>query len=146
MTVDYPGRRLRFAHDTLPTPNATDVLPLTRAGDFWALPITMAGKHFAAVLDTRSTGSFSVTPSVADELPFDGPLEVVGRASGVAIPVTEVKRGRLAGDVTIGQYTFPHRRLTCGLFHQGFPPDRSRDRESCRISASHSISVRPGSA
>ncbi|MBI3790569.1 MAG: clan AA aspartic protease [Gemmatimonadetes bacterium] len=105
VTIDYPGKRLRLSRDTLPAANARDVLPLVRAGPFWALSVTIAGRPFTSVLDTRSTGLLSVTPEVAGQLPFAGELQVIGRARGVGVPDVDVKAGRLGGDVTFGAYT-----------------------------------------
>ena len=112
LTIDYPARRLRLTRDTLPAANGRDVLQLSRAGPFWAVPIDLAGHAYAGVIDTRSTGTLGVTPEVGAALPFDGALEVVGRARGAGIPETEVKAGRLAGDVRIGAYTFPRPMLS----------------------------------
>jgi hypothetical protein len=121
LTIDYPARIARLERGSLPKPNGHDVLRLQRAGDFWSLPVSIGSRALDAVLDTRSTGTFSITPAVASTLKFDGGLEVIGRAGGAAIPVTEVRGGRLAGDVTIGQYTFPHPLITVRELPPGFP-------------------------
>jgi hypothetical protein len=71
------------------------------------MPIGVGGTPFVAVLDTRSTGALGFTPGHTARLTFEGELAVIGRARGAGIPETEVRGGRLAGDVTIGGYTFP---------------------------------------
>lgn len=120
VTIDYPGHRLVITRDTLPTANGRDVLALTRAGPFWAARIELAGHGYASVVDTRSTGLLGITPGVAAQLPFDGPLQVIGRARGAGIPETEVKAGRLAGDAKLGDWTFPRPVLSIRALPPGF--------------------------
>jgi hypothetical protein len=121
LTIDYPRGRARFERDTLPPANGRDVLALRHVGPFWGLPVTFAGHAWTAVLDTRSTGSLSLAPSVAATLPFEGELTVVGRASGAAIPETEVKGGRLNGAVTIGAYSIRNPFVMVRSLPPGFP-------------------------
>lgn len=120
LTVDYGARRARFTRDTLPPANGTDILALSRVDDFWGLPITIAGKPFIAVLDTQNDGSVGLPPSVADSLPFDGGLRVVGRARGV-FGVVDVRGGRLAGNIRIGAFTFPTPFLTVAQLPPDYP-------------------------
>jgi hypothetical protein len=121
LTIDYGARRLRVSRDSLPAANGEDILQLTRTGPFWGIPADFAGQHLVGVLDTRGTGRTSVIPDVAKTLRFTGPLEVVGRAGGAAIPETEVKGGTLDGDMRIGRYVFPKPFLTVRPLPAGFP-------------------------
>jgi hypothetical protein len=123
MTIDYPARRLRFARGALPEADGKTILSLTHVGPFWALPIAIAGKPYAAVLDTRSTGGFGLTPESAAGVPFDGELRVIGRARGAAISERDVKGGTIAGDVTVGRYTFPHPPVSVRPLPPGFPTE-----------------------
>jgi hypothetical protein len=122
LTIDYPGGVIRLSRDSLPAANGRDILPLSHVGPFWAAPISIGGKDFSAVLDTRSAGpTMSLAPSVAATLTFADSLRVVGRASGAAIASTEVKEGRLVGDLKLGAYTFPHPLLAVRELPPGFP-------------------------
>jgi hypothetical protein len=121
MTVDYPGRKVRFERGSLPDADGSVILPLTRVGPFWGLPITAGDAPLTAVLDTRSSGAFGFTPESSAALRFDGDLRVVGRARGAAIAETEVRAGRLASDITIGRYRFPRPTVTVRALPPGFP-------------------------
>jgi Aspartyl protease len=123
LTVDYPAKTLRFAAGSLPAANGKDILPLTRTADFWSLPVSIGGRTYQGVIDTRSTGAIGVIPSRSKELAFDGEPIVVGMARGAAIAETEVKMGRLKGDVTIGQYTFPTPEIGIRALPPGFPEE-----------------------
>jgi hypothetical protein len=123
ITLDYPARRLRLERGALPPANGADVLSIAHVGPFWGLPITVAGKPFTAVLDTRSTGGFGFTPDTAKSVTFDGGLKVVGRARGAAIAETDVQAGRIAGDIAIGRYRFPSPEASVRALPPGFPDE-----------------------
>jgi hypothetical protein len=123
MTIDYPARRLRFERGMLPAPDASNILTLTHIGPFWGVPISIAGTAFTAVLDTRSTGGFGLTPESARDVRFDGEPRVVGRARGAAIPETEVKAATIAGDVRVGRYVFPRPTVSIRPLPPGFPTE-----------------------
>jgi hypothetical protein len=123
LTIDYPKRRATFQRGALPAADNASILALTHIGPFWGVPITIAGTPFAAVLDTRSTGGFGLTPESSRHVPFDGDLQVIGRARGAAIEETEVKAGRIAGDIAIGRYVFPRPMATVRPLPPGFPTE-----------------------
>ncbi len=123
LTIDYPNSRARFERGSLPPADGETVLSLTHVGPFWGIPLTVGGARQVAVLDTRSTGAFGFTPESAAPLTFDGDVRVVGRARGAAIPDTEVKAGRLSGDIVIGRYTFPKPTVTIRPLPPGFPTE-----------------------
>jgi hypothetical protein len=106
LTIDYPRQRLILSHDSLPTPNGRDILPLLPVGPFCGVEIQAGDSKFTAVVDTRSTGGFAFSPSDAEHLKFDGPLQVIGHARGAAFAPVEVKGGRLAMDIRLGAYSF----------------------------------------
>lgn len=121
LTIDYPARVVRLARGDLPAPDGREVLPLTREGPFWALPITFGNLVTRAIVDTRSTSTLGVTPVVADSLAFTGPLQVVGMARGAAIGPTEVRAATLDGDVRVGKFSFPRPTLSVRALPAGFP-------------------------
>lgn len=121
LTIDYPNHRARFEKDSLPAANGRDVLALTRVGPFWATSLSLGGKAFESVIDTRSTGTLSSPPVIADQLTFIQEPVVVGRAGGAGIPEREVKAGQLKGDAQLGQFTFPNPMLTIHSLPPGFP-------------------------
>lgn len=123
LTIDYSARTARFERGSLPAADGQSILPLTRVGDFWSAPIAFGGVAANAVIDTRSSGGFGVTPSAAASLTFDGGLAVVGRARGAAIAETVVKAGRLKTDVTMGRYTFPAPMVSVRELPPGFPQE-----------------------
>ncbi len=123
MTLDYPAKRVRFERGSLPAANGVDILSISKVGPFWGLPIRVGGAAMTAVLDTRSMGGFSFTPQSAKGVAFDGPLQVIGRARGVAIAETEVKGGTLAGAIEIGQYSFSSPMVSVRSLPPGFPDE-----------------------
>jgi hypothetical protein len=123
LTIDYPNRRARFERGALPAADGQSIVSLTHVGPFWGIPLTIAGKPYAGVLDTRSTGGFGFTPESAKAVPFDGELRVIGRARGAAIPEADVKAGTIAGDVRIGRYVFPRPAASVRPLPPGFPTE-----------------------
>ncbi len=123
VTIDYAAKKLRISRDTLSVADGKSILELRRAGPFWTMPVEIAGKPMRGVLDTRGTGSFSMVPAIADQLPFEAAMEVIGRAGGAGIPTTEVKAGRLKGDVKIGDYTFTRPTITSRPLPAHFPTE-----------------------
>ncbi|HEY3935703.1 MAG TPA: hypothetical protein VGL65_13910 [Gemmatimonadales bacterium] len=106
LTIDYPGGHVRFAKGSLAEPNGEDIVALRRVGAFWGIPVRIVGRPFDAVLDTQNSGAINIPPGLGDSLPFNGDLQVIGRARG-AFGTVDVKGGALAGDITIGKYTIP---------------------------------------
>jgi hypothetical protein len=104
LVIDYPAHLLRFSGDTLPRANGQDILALTRVSDFWGVPLQIGEQRFTGVLDTQNSGALNVPPSIAAQLSFDGPLQVIGRGRG-AFGVVEIKGGKLATDIQVGRYT-----------------------------------------
>jgi len=106
LTVDFPGKKVRFERGALPAADGKTLLPMTRAGPFWAVPIQVANTPFQAILDTRGSGTLGVSPAIGGTLAFAAPPVVVGVGRGAAIPETQVRAARLAGDVRLGALTF----------------------------------------
>jgi hypothetical protein len=106
LTLDFPAKKVRFERGALPAPDGKTLLPMTRAGPFWAVPVEVAGVPFHAILDTRGPGTLGVNPAAAAKLPFASPPAVVGTARGAAIAETPVRAGRLEGDLRLGALTF----------------------------------------
>lgn len=123
MTIDYPAARFRLSRGSLPEPDGQQVLPLKKVGPFWSLPVTLAGQRMDAILDTRSTGGIGLTPASAANVRFDGDLRVIGRARGAAIPETEVKAGKVAGDLVVGRYTVSAPSVAVRPLPPGFPTE-----------------------
>lgn len=119
LTIDYPHARVRLEQGALPAVDGINILALSRTSDFWAFPIDYAGHTMMTILDTRSTGSFSLDPNAARALPFTTPPRVIGQAGGAGIPTTQVTGAMLQGDVTFGRYRVTSPFLT---MHQ-LPPD-----------------------
>ena len=127
LTLDYPGKRIRFERGALPEPNGHTILPLTKGerGHFWRVPIGVGDDRTLAVIDTRSSGTVGFTPAFLDghHVRFDGELRTVGMAAGAAIAPVPVKAGFLADDVTIGIYTFPNAPADVRPLPPGFTQD-----------------------
>lgn len=119
LTIDYPRARVRLEQGSLPQADGQTILPLSRAAEFWALPVSYAGHVLATILDTRSTGAFSLDPRDGAALPWKEPPVIIGRAGGAGIPTTEVKGGALGGEAVVGRYHITEPNLT---LHQ-LPPD-----------------------
>ncbi len=123
LTLDYPRRQMRLETGSLDAANGMDILALTRAGPFWALPIDVAGVTSRAVLDTRSMGGLGIAPAMADSLSFVSPPLVVGMARGAGFADTEVKAATLNGDLRIGQYRIERPTLRIRQLPSYFPQE-----------------------
>ncbi len=121
LTLDYPHERVVLERGALPAPDGQHVFAAAHAGPFVALDLDVAGRSVRAVLDTRGASAFGVTPDAGAALSFAAPPVVVGQARGAAIPVTEVKLGRLAGDVRIGDVVFQRPLVSVHAAPPGFP-------------------------
>ena len=106
LTIDYPGAKVRFERGALPPADGKSILPMKRAGPFWAVPVDVAGVKMQAILDTRASGTLGVVPKTAEKLSFAAPPVVIGMARGAAIPEVPVKLARLKGDLHLGAITF----------------------------------------
>lgn len=123
LTIDYPAQEMTLSLDSLPGPDGKTILALSRAGPFWAMPVTIGGVELNGILDTRSTTAFSVNSGIAARIPLAGEARVIGRAGGAGLPMTEIKAARLRGDVVIGAFTFPAPLLIVHDLPPGFPTD-----------------------
>jgi hypothetical protein len=123
LTIDYPRREVRLERGALPAANGQDILQLTKAGPFWAVPVEVAGLRSRAVLDTRSMGSLGVAPAMADSLSFASPPVVVGMARGAGFAPTEVKAGQLDGDLKIGHYRITRPTIGVRALPSWFPQE-----------------------
>jgi serine protease Do len=121
LTVDYPAERVILERGTLPAPNGASVLATSRVGPFFAVQLDAAGTPVTAVIDTRSSGSFGFTPAGAGHLRFAAPPVVAGQARGAAIPVTDIKMGRLDGDIALGAVRFQRPIVIVRPLPPGFP-------------------------
>jgi hypothetical protein len=102
LTIDYPRQRLLLSHDSLPTPNGHDILPLVAVGLFSGVEIRAGEAPSTAVADTRSTGGFGFSPGDGEKLKFDGPHKVIGEARGAGFAPVELRAGQLATDIRLG--------------------------------------------
>ncbi len=102
VTLDFPGRQLRLAKDTLPAANDRDVLTLGATSQLWTVPITLGNRRLDAILDTQSALSISADTSRVREFSFTSAPAVVGQARGPTIGNVQLERARLALDAYIG--------------------------------------------
>ena len=121
LTIDYPGQRVVLEHGGLPAPDGRTVLATQRVGPFFAVEVDLAGRRLPAVIDTRGSSAFGVTPAVGESLRFRAPPVVVGQARGAAIPVTDVKLGRLDGDARLGDIVFERPLVAIRALPAGYP-------------------------
>jgi hypothetical protein len=97
--------------DTLPEPDAVEVLRAVRVGPFLGVELDVGGVKEVGVVDTQGGVGFQALPAIADRLMVESPLRVVGRASvGGGAPI-EVKGARLQGDLRIGRHVFTRPRI-----------------------------------
>jgi hypothetical protein len=121
LTIDYPARRVLLERGTLPAPDGRGVFAATRIGPFFAVALDMAGRRIDAVIDTRGSSAFGVTPAIGDSLRFNAPPVLIGQARGAAIPLSDVRLGRLAGDIRCGAIVFERPFVTVRALPPGFP-------------------------
>lgn len=105
LTIDYPGKVLRFERGALPEPDGKQVFPL----DDDRVPtveVSLAGRKCPARIDTGSMGGISVGPELAAALPTVGEPRQIGEARTLtgAFPIRAVG---LDGDFTLGAHRVP---------------------------------------
>lgn len=106
LTLDYQAGQMRLTRGSLAPANGRDRIALVPSGDLWEFEIVVEGRAAHAVLDTQNGGAFSVTPAGAADLQFMAAPVVTGTARGPGIGVQEIRSGRLAGDIRVGDVIF----------------------------------------
>lgn len=102
VTIDLGARALHLRADTLPAANGRDIVALSIASVFWAVPMTIGDRSVHAILDTQSALSLSAAPARAAGLPFTTAPVTIGMARGPTIGSVPVQRARLGGSVRFG--------------------------------------------
>jgi len=106
MTLDYPGQRLTLATGTLKPDGGKMVVSFTMPHDVPTVELSVGSRSIDAHLDSRGLG-LSFPEKFADGLKFASDPIVLGRGRTVSNEF-EIKGAQLAGDVRLGQYTFPN--------------------------------------
>ena len=107
VTFDYPGKRLRLEHGSLPPADGQEVLDL--AGDDHGMPaidIEVGGRRLTAHVDSGYRGSLMVPSTIVKKLDLGAEPAVIGRARTV-VGEFEIKEAVLAGSLTIGRHQIP---------------------------------------
>ena len=105
LTLDYPSRRVTLARGALPPADGKTILPAERVAFGYGIALDIAGYKTDAFIDTRSETTLSLSPAMARRVPFEAPPVVTGKAAGAAFAPTELRSGRIAGDVAFGAFS-----------------------------------------
>jgi CubicO group peptidase (beta-lactamase class C family) len=105
LTLDYPGRRVTFARGALPAADGKTILPAERVAFGYGIALDIGGYKTVAFVDTRSQTALSLSPAMAKRVSFESPLVVTGKAAGAGFAPTELRSGRIAGDVAFGAFS-----------------------------------------
>ena len=121
LTVDYPGRRASFTHDSLPAADGINVLETLPIGPFFGVMIEVGGRRYPAVIDTQGGTSISAPPELVDSLPFESTPVLTGQARIGGRPAVPVTAGRLRENLRLGRYTFERPIIHVMSPPPGFP-------------------------
>ena len=110
LTVDYPNNRISISRGSLPAPNGKDIFAFEMADGNFSTKMTIAGKTSDIVIDSGSTGGFTVPKKLADELPWETTPVEIGRARTVNNRFA-IYGAKLNGTINIGGVTFDHPKV-----------------------------------
>lgn len=104
-TIDYPGRRVRIARGSLPTPDGSSVF--AHYGGVPTLPIRIGDSTQVAIVDSGYNGFLSLPESLRPVLRFrrdPRPTRLFVTAGGLRVVAS---KGRLLQDVQVGRFAAP---------------------------------------
>lgn len=112
LKINYPDSVISVKKGKLPVSNGKDVVGLAITGDGnFALKLVVAGRPINAVVDTGSSGGFTLPKKYAAVLPLDSPLAVVGMARTVNNKFS-LYGTSLNGAIKLGGFEFDHPKIT----------------------------------
>ena len=100
LTLDYPGAAVRLERGEVAASDPAAVA-FTLDRGVPTIDVAVAGRAFAAHVDSGFRGGISLPEAEAARLPLSGPLAVAGRAQTVS-NTFEVKAAPLDGDAAVG--------------------------------------------
>jgi Aspartyl protease len=107
VTLDFPGKKLRFEKGELPKADGAEVLDYKNEAGIATLDLTVGDKKIKAHLDTgNGIGAFVFPTAFAEKLNFVGEPRVVGRARS-ATGDTEIKQVQIKDMIKLGRHEFP---------------------------------------
>ena len=107
VTLDFPGKKLRFDKGELPKPDGAEVLDYKNDAGIATVELSVADKKIKAHLDSgNAIGAFVFPTAFAEKLNFAGEPRVVGRARS-ATGDTEIKQVQLKDVIKLGRHEFP---------------------------------------
>jgi len=106
LTLDYPRQRLMLATGALKPDAGKTVVSFTMPHDVPTVDLSVGSRTIEAHVDSRGLG-LSFPEKFAEGLKFASDPIVLGRGRTVSNEF-EIKGAQLAGDVRLGQYTFPN--------------------------------------
>ena len=96
---------MTLARGALPPADGKTILPAERVAFGYGIALDIAGYKTDAFIDTRSETTLSLSPAMARRVPFEAPPVVAGKAAGAGFAPTELRSGRIAGDVDFGSFS-----------------------------------------
>jgi hypothetical protein len=108
VTLDFPGKELRFDRGELPPADGAEILDYKNAAGIPELEITVGDKKIKAHLDTgNAIGAFVFPTAFAEKLSLAGEPRVVGRARSASGDM-EIKSVQVKDVIKIGRHEFPN--------------------------------------
>ena len=107
VTLDCPGKKLRFAKGELPKSDGAEVLDYKNEAGIAQVELTVGDQKIKAHLDTgNAIGAFVFPAAFAEKLNFAGEPRVIGRACS-ATGDMEIKQVQLKDMIKLGRHEFP---------------------------------------
>lgn len=110
MTMDFDSKTMTLSRGALSSGDGS-VQYLVEDTDHINVEVDVAGELVRGHIDTGSPGNVAVPLNLAEDLPLDGPPQVIGRARTVS-GAFEVLGARLEGDLSFAGITLEDPQLT----------------------------------
>jgi hypothetical protein len=107
VTLDFPGKKLRFERGELPKSDGAEVLDYKNEAGIAVVELGVGDKKIKAHLDTgNGIGAFVFPTAFAEKLAVAGEPRVIGRAR-TATGDMEIKQVQVKDTIKLGRHEFP---------------------------------------
>lgn len=102
LTMDYPHQRLMMRKGNLPPANGKDIFKYGLDRRNPTLDVNIGHERLTVLIDTGAVSGLIIPDNLAAKFPFIDGLQLGPSLSTFAIPRSQARTGRLAGDMVIG--------------------------------------------
>lgn len=103
LTLDYPAKRVRIEHGTLPGADGSEILSFDSPSGIPEVDLKVGDVTVKAHIDSGNMGEITVPTSLVEKLPLAGEPVTIGKARTVTNEI-EIKQAQLNGAVRFGRF------------------------------------------